>query len=787
MTTSRRLNALLLIAASFLVLACGGKSGTVPLGTSQARPLDWAKNLHPRLLLTSGEQERLRGAITGSHKFLWERFLADLPARLEASRQPFGDEMNRGHGDLAPELCFAWAMTGSPEHFEAARDYALRLARGPEWNPADDLIHGHLLQGLALSYDLLYQSLTPEERAEVAARLGKECENEYERMTTGRVWYRNEYFQNHAHSNFCGLAFAACALYGEDERARQWLGLCEAFFDSTFAVMPPDGGSCEGLSYGSYSLEYICRYAELAKSLLGKDYYQSCDYLKHSPEFLLHSTLPVMTEAEWAMTFGDAPRHSNWHGPEPQLFLLASRYGDGAAQWLGRKLIELNPKGLGSAQWWALLWYDPAVESADPSTFPTLHHMTDLDQVMMRSSWTEQSATLVGLKSGPFMGRRMSKVTTYDWGTGHQHPDAGSFQLFSHGQFLAIDPLYTGFKRAANHNTLLVKGQGQLGDEVQWFAAAEALQFGHYPQVTAVDSCAAWDWVTAEVAPAYHPALGLKKFTRHCLLLKPDILVLADQVQLSDKGMWLTWPGDTLTAEGGLSHNEAGYVVGTQGEAWTTFRGESGSYRLYCLCLDNYPGQGEYSFVVGDSAVYTWKNTGTSTDFSLELSPPVTINKGDRVAFRGAPMAPGCRMIKMAAFSEDVPARREVEWLLHLDPKARVTAGKNGLTAVQEGAALDVHCLTPLTGDLACETWQVKKADIEPFTYRQTTRVVESPRFEGDSALIVNLIHARDADGKRLSDLKFSREGGVLRLSWKLAGQAAGLDWDLDGRRVELK
>ncbi len=785
MKTLRRLYPL--IIASLLALACGGHNGTVPMGTGQARALDWAKNLHPRLLLTKGEQERLRGVLDGSHKFLWERFLKELPARIEASKQPFGEELNRGHADLAPDLCFAWAMTGSPEHFTIARDYLLRLTRGPEWNPLDDLIHGHLLQCMALSYDFLYQALTPDERREVATRLGRECESEYQRMTTGHVWYRNQYFQNHAHSNFSGLAYAACALYGQDERAPQWLGLCEAFFDSAFAVLPEDGGSLEGLSYGSYSLEYICRYAELAKSLLGRDYYPSSPYLKNSPSFLLHSTLPVMTEAEWAMTFGDAPRHSNWHGPEPQLFLLASRYGDRSAQWLGKRLIEQNPDGLGSAHWWALLWYDPAVESADPSAFPALLHMTDLDQVMLRSSWTDPNATLVGLKAGPFMGRRQSQTAAYDWGTGHQDPDAGSFQIFSHGQFLAIDPLYTGFKRAANHSTLTVKGRGQLGDEVQWFAAAEALKFGHYPQVLSVDSCAAWDYVTAEVAPAYHPALGLSQFTRHWLFIKPDILLVADQIKLAGKGIFHSWPSEELQTRDGLEHNDAGYVVGPQGEAWATFQGEPGSYRLYCICLDNAPGEGSYSFMVGDSTVHSWKNTGTLTDVHLELSPAVSLKKGDRIAFRGDPMAPGARMIKLVAFSPDVPARREVQWLLHLDPKAQMTLQGRNISFVQNNAALDLYPLSPNAVSVECNPWQVKRAEIEPFTFRQTLRVAITPGFEGDSTLIVNLIHTRAADSGKIAGLTFNRDGAVAKLAWKLDSRAYSLDWDLNARKVTLK
>ena len=233
--------------------------------------------------------------------------------------------------------------------------------------------------------------------------------------------------------------------------------------------MPADGTSLEGISYGAYDFEYLIRYAALARELLGRDYTDT-EGLKKFPLWVLHSMLPAQEPTAWAMTFGDAPRHVNWHGPEAQLLWSAANYKDGVAQWLARHLIELEPQGLGSASWWSLLFYDSSVPAADPvkAGLSTFHHFTENDQVAMRSAWEDPAATLVGLKAGPYMGRTMSESAKWDWGTNHQQPDAGSFQMFSRGTQLAIDPGYTIFKRTANHNTMLFKGIGQLGDDVPW-------------------------------------------------------------------------------------------------------------------------------------------------------------------------------------------------------------------------------------------------------------------------------------------------------------------------------
>ena len=501
-----RLSAVLILLVTAVLISCSASSD----GSSDFARLTKS---HPRLILTPEVRDTLRTRIKTTHRWLWERCKQDIPSRLRNAKKGETGELDRAIANNAQELAFLWTVTGEQEHYQAARDHLLAIASSDPWPPENDLIHGHLLQGMALAYDWLYPQLTQSERSTVAGRLKQEAANEYERMTTGRVWYRNQYYQNHGISNFCGLAFAAAALWGEDEQAGGWLDLCNKYMDFALREMPADGTSLEGISYGAYDFEFLIRYVELARKSLELDYTGS-DGLRNFPRWVLHSMLPVQRPDEWAMTFGDAPRHAGWHGPEAQLFWCASHYGDSTAQWLGRHLIELEPEGLGSASWWSLLFYDdetPEIEG--PAGLPTFHHFTENDQVMMRSGWDDPQATLVGLKAGPFMGRTRSGKVEWDWGTNHQHPDAGSFQLFSHGAQLAIDPLYTIFKRGSDHNLMLFKGQGQLGEDIPWMGTAECLALGHYPQIVHTENNTDYDYVVADLARAYHPDLGAVSYT----------------------------------------------------------------------------------------------------------------------------------------------------------------------------------------------------------------------------------------------------------------------------------
>jgi hypothetical protein len=771
------------LVSILLASVCGGcgKPGSTGSGAS-ALPIDRLGGPHPRLLLTAEKQAYLRSRLDTSHKWLWERYLQDLPGKVAVSRRtvPIGDV--RADGDLAADLAFAWLMTGSDSLLGIARTHLLRLTDDSQWNAPGDLVYligSHFLMGIALSYDWLYPALSDSERTRVAAFLGGKAEAQYQAIVKERIWWRNQYYQNHSHSNFCGLAYAAAALYGQDPRAPQWLAVCGKFFDRVFQVLPEDGGSVEGYAYAGYGGEYLHKYALLARDLLGRDYTDN-RWMKNYTSYMIQGLLPKCTDKEWAMTFGDAPRRG-WTSTAHHLFLLASLYRDTSAQWMGRYTVGLYPQGLGGAGWMILSWYDPEVGAADPTTFPAFKYFPVIDQVMMRSAWSDTAATLVGFYCGPSLGNTYADSALHDWGSGHRDPDAGEFQLFARGQFLAIDPLYTGFKLTADHNTMLFKNQGQLGDEIPGFASAEALRFKHHPGIVHTVSTPEYDYAVGDVRRAYHPTLGLKRFIRHVLFVKPDILLVADQVDLDDKGAVYSFPAEEIRTEGGLTHADNGYVVGPEGGAYVIFDGVPGTYSLTACYLDNRPGEGAYFFEVDGRTVHSWKSRNEELDDNLiEVSPPVELKAGSRIAFRGSPMAAECRLTKMTAFSDRVRVEREAQWLLHLDPRAEVARRGDRVEAALGGAVLDLYALRPGQNRLDWELFKIKKADVEPFTFRETKRIVILPEFEGGSALVLALMRARGSAEPALEGVKATVEGSRVRLTWKRLGKTVALDWDLE-------
>ena len=149
-----------------------------------------------------------------------------------------------------------------------------------------------------------------------------------------------------------------------------------------------------------------------------------------------------------------------------------------------------------------------------------------------RSDWSGDES-LVVFKCGPFLGHQAVQEFAYDAGGGHVHPDANHFVLFGAGEWLIRDDGYRS-KWTGQHNTLLVDGRGQLGEGKEWFDGSQALAAKARAKIVRVSSSADLDQVTGDATEAYHSELGLRRHVRHLLFLKPDVLLVCDEV-LTDK------------------------------------------------------------------------------------------------------------------------------------------------------------------------------------------------------------------------------------------------------------
>ncbi len=504
--------------------------------------LEEVRSVHPRLYLTGKRIKELRAAIKTTHAAIWKKIRrqADQAVRqgppAYVLHDPYsGDEQlwQRSVGNAMPLLAMAYVLTGEKQYLDAARRWALASCEYKTWGlgriDGMDLAAGHQLFGLAIIYDWCYRDLDEPVRQQVRETLVRRTSAMFEAAATGKAWWHRSYLQNHLWVNITGMAAAGIALFDEVDDAACWIGLPLDKYRQTMAALGPDGASHEGVGYWEYGVEYMLKFMDLARQRLDVDLYGS-DWWRNTSTYAQYLMLPrsAWTRANCIVDIADCPR-SHWYGPEYLLRGLARQYRDGHAQWLAQQIDEADVASA-EASWLNVIWFDPSVPMKSPETRPTLHHFDDMGIVSARSGWSGDES-LVVFKCGPFIGHEAVGKFTYDPGGGHVHPDAGHFVLFGSGQWLVRDDGYHP-KWTGQHNTLLVNGQGQLGEGAEWFKGVQALAAKANPKVLLAVSTPVMDQIMGDATEAYPRALGLKRFQRNLIFVKPDLLIVVDNILL---------------------------------------------------------------------------------------------------------------------------------------------------------------------------------------------------------------------------------------------------------------
>ena len=109
------------------------------------------------------------------------------------------------------------------------------------------------------------------------------------------------------------------------------------------------------------------------------------------------------------------------------------------------------------------------------------------------------------------------------------HPDVGTFQIFSHGEWLIADDGYA-FKRTIYQNTLTINSSGQIGEGGTWFNGNTLAGATDQPKIVYSKTSKEYDYLIGDAASAYPINCKLKYFYRHLLFLKPDCWIVADEV-----------------------------------------------------------------------------------------------------------------------------------------------------------------------------------------------------------------------------------------------------------------
>ncbi len=447
----------------------------------------------------------------------------------------YNDNTIRALGNRLPYMAIAYLLTkneaipGSKMYLNGIKKWMNALCSYPNWASNEDLGAAHILFGMSVCYDWLYNEFTPEERAIYRAKITKHAQILYHLLISKKKWWSKAYLQNHNYTNVMALAVAGLALYGEVKEAKDWIRVARENFRYVLYWLSSDGSSHEGVGYWSYGTEALLKYFMALAPIFGLDEVKSSLYFQKTAYFRLHMSLPDFKDN---VNYGDSPYY-DWYGPGYILRCLASIFNDGHAQWLAKKIeIARGKKALYS--WLDLIWYDENIKPIPPDNLPTYAYFENLGIFVNRTSWSPNSIW-VFFKAGPPLGK-FAFSKGYYGGAGHVHPDEGNFLLWAYGKWLIVDNGYSFLKSTVNHNVFLFNGVGQLGEGRMWFNARDVKKYHGYAQIKYIDFKDKYKYIVADLTKIYPPQARLKKWIRTWIFLPEGYLILKDDIEMKNIG-----------------------------------------------------------------------------------------------------------------------------------------------------------------------------------------------------------------------------------------------------------
>jgi hypothetical protein len=566
---------------------------------------------HPRLYLTNEKIVFLKGKVDSGvepYQTFWRvtRIVADqyaseapYPADDPKVTSPYG---SREIGDRLPYFAMAYRLSGDPKYLNAARAWMNAIVNYPTWGGDQDLVASHILFGMGVAYDWLYDEFSPQERESYAAKMEYHAEILYQLLVNVDIWWADNYQQNHNYVNTLAIMSTAVALYDVADHPDGYIQAAYDDFTHVLQALPPDGGYTEGAAYWTYGSDALMRYFALEQDVLGIDRIVTNAWFQNTGKYRLYASIPGYNQVIQIADVYD--QRQDWYSPAV-LQRLASKFNDSHSQWLASKIIEAHQHP--PVDWKNLLFYDETVPAAPPDNMTTHWLFEDIGLFTSRSDWQDPSATLLVFKAGPPMGHQAHEVLKLPTGSGHAHPDAGVILLDAYGQYMIVDNGYQYGWLTADHNTLTFDGGiGQLGETLNpnGLNIPEVIANGGTADIVHSEFTEDYEYLVADLTKMYKPELQLTKLLRHVLFVKKDIIIVIDEIESSI----------THDVEWRLHIDETANVILDGRNVVATFPGSDAGLLIEEISPET------YSMRVDDYLVsYTHPEAGITTTFQSKL------------------------------------------------------------------------------------------------------------------------------------------------------------------------
>lgn len=255
-----------------------------------------APKIHPRLYFTPDELSQLRArrkegfsAVIYSNLIRSADWCLTRPLRKEwiapvAPDPIYANLYDRFYAmmhDMAvmEHLAFAYSYSGLEPYGRAAVDWAMACCRvwrkEAEGQPDGGKAYAvtRLLKGLAVSYDLLYQLLSPAQREELWTAITSIGQTYYDKYFTLPERKGPGFHTHHAIVEYASFGVAALAVLGEYAPAQQWLQATVTKFRDHLLPMglAADGAQIEGATFWASTMQYRLAFMDALRRVTGED------------------------------------------------------------------------------------------------------------------------------------------------------------------------------------------------------------------------------------------------------------------------------------------------------------------------------------------------------------------------------------------------------------------------------------------------------------------------------------------------------------------------------------
>lgn len=386
---------------------------------------DFAEKPHPRLWFARDMEAQLREKIAADPLAarLHERLVAEAARVLEARTCKY--DIPDGKRLLAESRlalhnimhsAWVWRMTGNEDHRLRAITELEAACALKDWNPSHFLDTAEMATAVALGYDWLHETLTPEQRVMCEQAIVEKALKPARAVHDKGGWWTLPK-NNWAQVCGSGIALAAAAIAGHDEgladdlfqRGFQLIGKCESLYQ-------PDGMYPEGPGYWQYGTNYHVMLLAACGTLGMR--LPEAPVLRKAGNSIMHLTSPTR------LSYNFADGHARPATPSAAQCWLARHYGDGVQAKHVRDLFEsaLDEDGGKMAGSFALplaiMWLPGAPAGDIVLPHAAMFH-GEQPVALFRSGWERDSAWF-GIKGGTPAAS-------------HGHMDVGSFAYDAHG------------------------------------------------------------------------------------------------------------------------------------------------------------------------------------------------------------------------------------------------------------------------------------------------------------------------------------------------------------------